>query len=68
MLLALAMLLAVALHPEFAEWRGWTPLFGILVAVGGYMSLILGMLYKIVPFLPGSTCRTWGRAGCLPPT
>lgn len=61
MLLALAMLLAVALHPELAEWRGWTPLFGILVAVGGYMSLILGMLYKIVPFLSWLHLQNLGK-------
>jgi hypothetical protein len=34
-----------------AQWRGWPLLFGATVLVGGFMSVILGMLYKIVPFL-----------------
>jgi hypothetical protein len=34
-----------------AQWRGWPLLFGAMVLVGGFMSVILGMLYKIVPFL-----------------
>ncbi|MBS1189381.1 MAG: hypothetical protein H6R10_1173 [Rhodocyclaceae bacterium] len=50
-LAALAMLLFAALRPDLSEWRGWTPLFGILFGLGGFMSLITGMLYKIVPFL-----------------
>jgi hypothetical protein len=33
------------------QWRGWPLLFGSMVLVGGFMSVILGMLYKIVPFL-----------------
>ncbi len=34
-----------------AQWRGWPLLFGAMVLVGSFMSVILGMLYKIVPFL-----------------
>ncbi|HZX31210.1 MAG TPA: hypothetical protein VFF03_07655 [Rhodocyclaceae bacterium] len=49
--LALAMLLTAAVRPEATEWRGWSSLFGIVFGVGGFMSLIAGMLYKIVPFL-----------------
>lgn len=50
-LVALTMLLIAAVRPEVAEWRGWPLLFGIVFGVGGFMSLIAGMLYKIVPFL-----------------
>jgi hypothetical protein len=33
------------------DWPGWTQLFGVLLLAGGFMSVIVGMLYKIVPFL-----------------
>lgn len=50
--LAAALLWAGArLVPPLAQWDGWPLLFGILVLVGGFMSVIIGMLYKIVPFL-----------------
>lgn len=48
---ALAMLLLAAIHPPLADQPGWPGLFGILFGVGGFMSFIVGMLYKIVPFL-----------------
>lgn len=50
-LAALTMLLVATLWPAVTDWAPWTPLFGILLMVGGFMSLIIGMLYKIVPFL-----------------
>ncbi|MBL8431378.1 MAG: hypothetical protein JNK80_03200, partial [Dechloromonas sp.] len=37
--------------PQLAELPGWSLVFGILLLVGGFMSFIVGMLYKIVPFL-----------------
>lgn len=37
--------------PALAQWDTWPLLFGALLLVGGFMSVILGMLYKIVPFL-----------------
>lgn len=49
--LAMGQLLAAAAVPTLADWPGWTPLFGILLIGGGFVSLIVGMLYKIVPFL-----------------
>lgn len=33
------------------EWPGWPLLLGALVLFGGFVSVITGMLYKIVPFL-----------------
>lgn len=49
--LAGAMSVFAALHPALTESPWWAPLFGVLLAVGGIVSLIMGMLYRIVPFL-----------------
>ena len=64
---AMVMLLVSAIHPAWAEVRGWTPLFGILVGVGGFMSLIAGMLYKIVPFLSWMHLQSAGQGRVLAP-
>ena len=48
---ALAMLLTATAWPPLADLDGWSPFAGILLLVGGFMSFIIGMLYKIVPFL-----------------
>ena len=45
------MSLLATLFPELAEWPGWAMLFGVLLGLGGFVSLIIGMLYRIVPFL-----------------
>ncbi len=37
--------------PVFATSREWPLLCGVLVLFGGFMSVMIGMLYKIVPFL-----------------
>ena len=37
--------------PEVGEWPGWPLMMGVLVLFGGFVSVITGMLYKIVPFL-----------------
>lgn len=37
--------------PELVAWNAWPLVFGAMLLVGGFMSVILGMLYKIVPFL-----------------
>jgi hypothetical protein len=42
---------AARLVPAFGEWEGWSLAFGMLVLAGAFMSVIVGMLYKIVPFL-----------------
>jgi hypothetical protein len=49
--LACLMLLAAAVVPEWASARAWPLVFGILLIVGGFMNFIIGMLYKIIPFL-----------------
>ncbi len=37
--------------PVVGEWVGWPILCGVLLMFGGFVSVITGMLYKIVPFL-----------------
>lgn len=61
-LVALAMSLLAALLPELAEWPGWALLFGVLLGLGGFVSLIIGMLYRIVPFLVWLHLQEQGRA------
>jgi hypothetical protein len=48
---ALAMQLLAALLPGVANGPSWPVLAGTLLVVGGFVSFIAGMLYKIVPFL-----------------
>jgi hypothetical protein len=43
--------LTVTLWPAVANSNEWPILFGILLIGGGFISFIVGMLYKIVPFL-----------------
>ena len=50
-LLACALWLLTRVSDTVAEWQSWPLLFGALLLFGGFMSVILGMLYKIVPFL-----------------
>ena len=50
-LLALLMLLASAVHPPLAGVPAWMGVFGVLILLAGLSAFIIGMLYKIVPFL-----------------
>ena len=50
-LAACAVWLLAMLLPAFGEWMGWPLLCGVLLLFGGFMTVIVGMLYKIVPFL-----------------
>ncbi len=43
--------LAAMLVPVVDEWPGWPLLCGVFLMFGGFVSVITGMLYKIVPFL-----------------
>ena len=52
----------VARGEDLTELPGWGLYFGILLLVGGFMSLIIGMLYKIVPFLAWMHLRNRGSA------
>lgn len=59
---ALFMLLTAAVWPAAAELEGWTLIFGILLIAGGFLSFIIGMLYKIVPFLTWMHLQNIGQA------
>ena len=48
---ALFLPLTATVWPALADWPGFSLVVGILLLVGGFMSFIVGMLYKIVPFL-----------------
>lgn len=51
LLLASALWLGAASVPALAQWPSWPPLWAVLVVYGGMVSVITGMLNKIVPFL-----------------
>lgn len=61
-LLALAQLLVGAAWPDASELPGWTLAFGVLLVAGGYFSVIVGMLYKILPFLAWMHLQNQGLA------
>lgn len=61
-IVAFAMLSTAALRPAITDAAAWTPVFGILLVVGGFMSFIAGMLYKIVPFLAWMHLQNSGQA------
>ena len=58
---ASAVWFAAQISPALAEWQGWPLLCGVLVLFGGFMSVIVGMLYKIVPFLVWLHLQNEGR-------
>ena len=60
-LLACALWLAAGFFDSLGQWQGWPPLFGVLVLMGCFMSLMVGMLYKIVPFLVWLHLQNLGR-------
>lgn len=60
--LALFMLLTAAIWPSATELERWTAIFGILLVAGGFMSFIVGMLYKIIPFLAWLHLQNCGQA------
>ncbi|MBI4741864.1 MAG: hypothetical protein HY777_10025 [Betaproteobacteria bacterium] len=53
--------------PQIGEWHGWPLLLGVLLLVGGFMSVIVGMLYKIVPFLVWMHLQNLGRGRLMAP-
>ncbi|MFC5300726.1 hypothetical protein [Azospira restricta] len=56
-----------ALVPAIGERDEWPLLFGVLVLAGGYMSVVVGMLYKIVPFLVWLHLQNRGRGKVTAP-
>lgn len=61
-LLALVMTVLAAWFPALAEIPSWSLVFGILLIAGGFLPLIIGMLYKIVPFLAWLHLQNAGQA------
>lgn len=59
---ALLMLLTAAIWSPAAEIDGWTLFFGIALVAGGFIPFIVGMLYKIVPFLAWLHLQNHGQA------
>ncbi len=56
-----------ALVPALGEREEWPLLFGVLVLAGGFMSVIVGMLYKIVPFLVWLHLQNRGQGKVVAP-
>lgn len=66
-LLACGLWLLARVSPALAQWQGWPLLFGTLLLFGGFMSVIVGMLYKIVPFLVWLHLQNLGRGRLMAP-
>jgi hypothetical protein len=60
-LVACALWLAARFIDPLGQWQGWPLLFGVLLLVGCFMSVMVGMLYKIVPFLVWLHLQNLGR-------
>ncbi len=61
LLAACLLWMAAATAPVVAFWAGWPLLWGVLVLWGGFVSVMVGMLYKIVPFLVWLHLRRLGQ-------
>jgi len=66
-LAACAVWLAGRYVPSIAETQEWPLLFGVLVLFGGFMSVMVGMLYKIVPFLIWLHLQNAGQGRVMAP-
>ncbi len=66
-LAASAVWLAARTVPMLGEWQGWPLLCGVLLLFGGFMSVIIGMLYKIVPFLIWLHLQNLGQRRVMAP-
>lgn len=62
-LMAGALWLAARTLAVVGEWPAWPLLCGVLVLFGAFMSVIIGMLYKIVPFLIWLHLQNAGELG-----
>ncbi len=66
-LAAIVLWAASGVFPVVAEWPGWPVLCGVLMMYGGFVSVITGMLYKIVPFLAWLHLQNRGQGLLLAP-
>ena len=60
-LVACALWLAARFIDPLGQWQGWPLLFGVLLLMGCFTSVMVGMLYKIVPFLVWLHLQNLGR-------
>lgn len=58
----LIMLLTAAVRPQIADEPRWTIGFGVMIMAGGFIPFIIGMIYKIVPFLAWLHLQNCGQA------
>jgi hypothetical protein len=58
---------AARLLPAVAKWPLWPVLFGVLLICGAFVSVMIGMLYKIVPFLIWLHLQNRGQGRVLAP-
>ena len=66
-LAACALWLAARTVAVVGQWPAWPLLCGVLVLFGAFMSVIIGMLYKIVPFLVWLHLQNQGPGRALAP-
>lgn len=66
-LAACALWEVAALVPALHDHEQWPLLFGVLVLGGGFISVITGMLYKIVPFLVWLHLQNRGQGKVIAP-
>lgn len=59
--------LAARTFPLFDGWVAWPVMCGVLLLFGGFMSVIVGMLYKIVPFLVWLHLQNLGQGRVMAP-
>jgi len=64
-LAACAVWLAARIFPN--GWVTWPVFCGVLLLFGGFMSVIVGMLYKIVPFLVWLHLQNLGQGRVMAP-
>jgi hypothetical protein len=66
-LVALLMLMLQSLFPAISTYPVWDLLYGVLILLGGFCAFIIGMLYKIVPFLLWLSLQNQAPLGKVPP-
>ena len=66
-LLAVVLFVLNVLLPDMLDQAPWDLIIGIGVVLGGFCAFIIGMLYKIIPFLLWLNLQNQMPAGHVPP-
>ncbi|MGQ0711989.1 MAG: permease [Rhodoferax sp.] len=66
-LLASALWAMGRMVPQWVQWTEWPVLVGVLALFGGFVSVMTGMLYKIVPFLVWLHLQNLSAGRLMPP-